>query len=334
MARVVLPSHFMGRMSDWTDNGSMSNIMLRMGEVQRIYFPTDPGNVSKKFVEYDVWVQHRANKTAVTKLYTHVIAIDALASFTDFSFSTYRADPSGSQATRNHKLTPGYGAKVILLCINGETNNAVILGGIRDFHSEADDAMDGHHHHSRFNGIDVVINKDGELVVTYQGAQKMDGTPEDGVDQDAVGTTITISKNGNITLADVENKNQIVIDHEADLIRIESDNEVDITAPTVKIEASDEFDVDTDTANINADSAVNIAAPQVTIGESELAEPLVKGETFDAALNQFAALFATYLTGIQPTADVTGVLTPPMLTALAAFVAAVTAANTANTAAS
>jgi hypothetical protein len=234
MARVVLPGHFMGRNSQWTDNQSMANMRLRMGEVQAIYWPTDPNNNSKRFVEYDVWVQHRANGTAVTKMYTNVIGIDALGSAADFSFSTYRVDPSATNQT-NKQFAPGFGAKVLILCINGETNNGVILGGLRDFHNDPDDENDGHHHHSRFNGIDVLVNSNGELVITYQGAQNNDGTMAEDVDDDAVGTTITLSKNGNITLADVKNKNQIVIDHENSKVVVQADDEVDIVADSVML---------------------------------------------------------------------------------------------------
>lgn len=325
MSRVVLPGHFMGRNSQWTDNQSMANVRLRMGEVQAIYWPTDDNNNSKKFVEYDVWVQHRANGTAVTKMYTNVIGVDALGSVADFSFSTYRVDPSASNQT-NKTFKPGFGAKVLLLCINGETNNAVILGGLRDFHADADDIEDGHHLHSRFNGIDMLVNNDGELVITYQGAQNIDGTMADGVDQDAVGTTITISKNGNITLADVDNKNQIVIDHENDQITIESDNEVDVNADTVKVNAQSEFDVTAPTVDIEAEEQVTISSPQVAIGEGEL-EPPIKGVTFNTALTAFMAAFSVYLTGIAPTADITGTLTPAMLTAIQAFLTAAQAAN-------
>ncbi len=135
---AVLPTHFRGKASGFSSNGSMTNTMLRVGEVQAIYYPEDEENVSRRFVEYDVWVQHRANDTAVTKEYRHVIAIDHYGSVADYSFATYRVKKTSANEGDAKTLEPGLGAKVILLCINGETNNAVILGAIRDVGSTQD----------------------------------------------------------------------------------------------------------------------------------------------------------------------------------------------------
>jgi hypothetical protein len=234
--RPVVPGHADG---GWLpDNGIAGNVMLRIGEVQNIYFPEDQENVSKRFVEYRVWVQHKANGTAVTKMYDHCIAIDHLAAIADYSYATFRADPAATKESSQKRAAAGKGARVLLLCINGESQNAVILGGIRDA-AAPDDVKDtkddGHHLHSVFNGIDFSINKDGELLLTYNGATDLDGNPAEGTDTDAAGTFIKIDKKGNLTVSDGNGDNLVFIDRVNGKIRVQTAAEVDIVSPKVRL---------------------------------------------------------------------------------------------------
>jgi hypothetical protein len=232
---AILPTHFKGSASGFSSNGSMTNTMLRVGEVQAIYYPEDEENVSRKFVEYDVWVQHRANGTAVTKEYRHVIAIDHFGSVADYSFSTYRVKKTAANEGDGKSLEPGLGAKVILLCINGETNNAVILGAIRDVGSTKDKKEDGHHHHTVFNGIDLQINKDGELTLTYGGATGLDGKPAPSTDQEAAGTVVKISKDGNLLISDGKGENKVFVDRVTGKVQALAKEEIDLAAPKVRV---------------------------------------------------------------------------------------------------
>jgi hypothetical protein len=218
------------------DNGLSNNYLLRIGEVQKIFYPEDKENVSKRFVEYQVWVQHRANNTAVTKMYEHCIAIDQLSGVADYSYATYRADNTSTRKDGQRQLGPGLGARVILLCINGESQNAVILGGIRNAKSKLKDKkIDGHHQHTVFNGIDLLINKDGELTLTYGGATKLDGTLLDSVDQEAVGTFVKIEKNGNLTISDAKGENKIFVDRVHGKVQVTATEEIDHVAKKVRL---------------------------------------------------------------------------------------------------
>lgn len=236
MRNPIVPGHFDGRAVG--DGDAFFNVRLRTGEVQAVYFPEDDENVSKRFVEYQVWVQHRANGTAVTKIYDHCIAVDQLGSIADFSFATYRADPSATRKDSAKTMKPGLGAKVLILCINGESTSGVIVGGIRNGQAEVDAKEDGHHMHSRFNGVDVQVNKDGEYTLTYQGAQKVDGTSEDDVDQDVVGTFVKISKDGKFTVSDKNGYNSVVVDPTGS-VTVKSNQEVVVDAPEVDLGGAD-----------------------------------------------------------------------------------------------
>lgn len=219
-------------------NGALSNFLLRVGQVQQVFYPEDAQNVSKKYVEYQVLVQHRANGTAVTKLYEHCLAIDHYASVADFSFVTYRVDNKAT-SENGSQLEPGLGGHVILLCVNGEQNSAVILGGIRHAQTLKDEKVDGHHLHTRFNGIDVVINKDGELTLTYGGATRIDGTNVDGVEQEAIGTFVKVSRDGNVVVSDKAGENFFLIDRVNGTCRVVSKTQADLTSAKVTLVAPD-----------------------------------------------------------------------------------------------
>jgi phage baseplate assembly protein gpV len=225
--------HFGGSFSD---GGAFSNMRLRPGEVQAVYYPTDAQNVSKNFVEYQVLVQERSNSIIITRLYEHVIAVDGFGGIADYYNYTFRPDPSANKTDGQKSYKAGVGSKVLVLCINGEYHNACIIGGIRDSNGPIDvKENDGHRLKFRFNGVSVEINKDGELTLEYQGAMNADGTPADGVDQDTLGTKISIAKTGNVTIADGTSENTILIDHANGRIQLVSKNEVDVTAPNIKV---------------------------------------------------------------------------------------------------
>jgi hypothetical protein len=86
-----------------------------------------------------------------------------------------------------------------------------------------------------FNGIDFSINKDGELLLTYNGATDLDGNPAEGTDTDAAGTFIKIDKKGNLTVSDGNGDNLVFIDRVNGKIRVQTAAEVDIVSPKVRL---------------------------------------------------------------------------------------------------
>jgi len=228
----VIPSHYGSRRVD-DDGDGLSNVRLRVGEVQAVFGPKHTLNVSKKRNEYQVYVTHRANGTIVTKLYEHCFLSDAFGSFADFIRFTLRADPSA----RRNPVRPGVGAKVLILCANGESQNPVIISGIpdagRDSDPDPDPDEDGHHLEAVFNGVEFDINKDGELIVTYGGATNADATLADGVDQNAVGTFITMKKDGSVLVSDANGDNSVLMDRPNSKVVVTT-GEYDVVADTIR----------------------------------------------------------------------------------------------------
>lgn len=207
MRTGILP-HYLTRKvtnSRLFDSDNFTNDIPHLGEVVQVHYPEDPGNRSKKQIEYTVRVEiRRGNGIAVTTLY-HCTVSDKFGSAADYERHTYRTssgDKDGAAFTD--------GARVLILCPNGETNNAVIVSAVKH-HSAAPDhpRADGHCYERVFNGVTLRINDDGEVLVMCEGKTENDGGGSASRDPANRGSTIQILKNGTVR---VENKAGEVIE--------------------------------------------------------------------------------------------------------------------------
>ena len=198
-----------------SDNGLFNNFLLRIGEVKEIILPDSKQSLSKRTIEYNVAVQHKDYRlnTGYVRTYNNCIVFNLFGGLADKMVYTLRAD---SQQNKN-KDGLGEGSKVLLLCINGEHAQAVIIGGVRDANDLAEEKQKakelGHHFQLLFNGIEYFINKEGEFSLTYNGKSKADGKKEDGVSDSAIGSKISLLKDGNISLFTKDKAEEITIDH-------------------------------------------------------------------------------------------------------------------------
>lgn len=215
----VIPSVFgINSNGNFSDGGMSSNLVLRLGEVRRQLLPGDKGNVSKKFTEYDVLVGEKNNGTAASRLYSNCVVSSLFGGQGDTFVWTPRFDPS---PTINKGDITGTGSKVLLLCLNGQTTNAIIIGAVRDDNDKTEvkytkDQNPGHHLLWNFNGIEAAINDDGEIKVTYKGKTKNDGSLD--ADEDAVGTFIRLIKNGNLELSTPGEDQTFILNHDGKTI--------------------------------------------------------------------------------------------------------------------
>lgn len=218
----ILPSHVrtVARVRHH-DGHVFDDVMMHYGEVQHIIYPDDARSRSKAFIEYDVYVSYRAkNKTSASRMYHNCLLVNPLAGLADRAFFTLRGEDSASKPENYHVAK---GSKVLLLCINGETTQGVIIGGLRDPKDDSETkakAKDlGHHLYFVFNGVSLFIDKDGQLVVTYGGKTTNDGKLDGNVDKKSVGTKMTYLKDGswNVSTPDPDDDNKheqfIFVDH-------------------------------------------------------------------------------------------------------------------------
>lgn len=183
----VLPSFL--SMSNTTQMGTnpvdyFNNYMVRAGEVTGIYYPDDQGNVSKKYIEYQVDIHHRDGQGVVTIVPYRCALSEMFGGAADhYRFAlrprTY-IDPNQSM---------GDGARVLVACPNGDSGQAVIIASLKNPGSpSADDHgrtegiagqsggvwMDRH-----FNGTIESVDNDGRLTLEAQGATDQKGQIKD-----------------------------------------------------------------------------------------------------------------------------------------------------------
>lgn len=220
----VIPSYLgvepMGMSSQSVNFGEFA---LRQGEIREIVYPDDKRSVTKTVVEYMVVVAYRdGNGPAVSTLYPNCQVANLFGGIADKLRYTYRPqskDPDAGKAISD-------GSKVLLLCANGERRRAFIVGGLNES-QDAERSADGHNLNFSFNGITVVINKDGEFGLQFVGPTKVDGSldTDAGADEKNGPTQVEVLKNGNLKISTKDDNQVILINHAEKKIEFTVDQE-------------------------------------------------------------------------------------------------------------
>lgn len=253
----IIPSYLGASNRGVPDNvvAKLNNNSLRVGEVKDIVYPDDQRSITKQFTEYVVEVSEKdGGGIANTTHYIGCVINNVFGGWADQLRYTLRKD--SKQQNNNDKIY-GIGSKVLLLCVNGNTDNAIIIGGIPDAATQAnqkDDKNNGHNLLFEFNGLQAVINKDGELLVKFRGATNTDGTLADSADSNAEGSFLQFDKNGGIKIATKENNQFISINHQD---------------KTITLHAQEAWNCSVNgPVNITATENVNIKSPGVMTGDA------------------------------------------------------------------
>lgn len=191
----VIPS-YLGVEERGQDTGSddlLTNFVLRLGEVRSINYPGDDLNYSGKQVEYSVEVQHRDGSGMTTStMYQGVTATTLFGGVADRLEMTYRAD------SKTGPDGVGNGSKVLLLCISGDQQKAVILGGISTPTKKA--TKQGHNLFFEFNGAQFTVTDEGEAQFLHKGPTLADGSIKEDF-KDFEGGFVRFDKYGNIIVS-------------------------------------------------------------------------------------------------------------------------------------
>jgi len=222
------------------DNGSFSNNLLRVGEVKLVIYPEDARSVTKKFIEYDVMVQHREGGTATTKMYSNCHLADALSGFADTYFRVLRTPDKQPATTGNKTVNPtsiGFGSKVLILCINAAHAEAVIITGIRDSRlSDKGRKGKGIHLEWTYNGVQFRINDDGSFSVEKSGPTQADGTRDTQRGPDtAANTKVSVDTNGSFIVQTRDGRQSITIDNKANTVTVLGDKDLTLHAEKIHI---------------------------------------------------------------------------------------------------
>jgi hypothetical protein len=307
---IVIPSYLGVQSSGYAqDTGVLTNLGFRLGEVKAIIYPDSPKSLSKKYTEYDVQVHHQDGHSAGTSvLYSNCLISNVFGSGGDILRYTLR--PS-ENATENKV---GLGAKVLILCVNGDSTRAVIISGIRDRDTDfiKDSKDDGHHLLFEFNGLNANINKDGEFNLKFRGATTVAGKLGKDTKEENGGALFSFLKDGTASLADGgKGEERLELDLQNKQVRLSS-------AGTTIINCPDGMDV-------NSNKKINLNASNVYIGSSGASQALVHGTDWRKAeqakdqdliteLTQMAAtLAALAITHTVAGAALTGAAVPLMV---------------------
>lgn len=291
----VIPSHYRVQNMESRTVDPRGFTGMYAGEVIAVIYPDDKKSLTKKFIEYRVMAQAVHNGATAVLEFPHAIVMSSLAGFADYSTWTFRADP----ATKNKDEKLAFGSRVIVMCINGDFNNAVIVGGIRDHRDTTEEKAQaaplGHHLTFTFNGVTVNIDKDGQLKLTRLGPTKPDGTlntedkelsPKVGKSTAAqVGATVTLDADGGIEVATT-----VAPEKAGDPRKVEQRVKLDHKTKKISIEAKSGADVIVLKGDVKVTATegnVTLSAPKgkIMLGEGA-GEPILLGDKTGDFLGQ------------------------------------------------
>jgi len=288
--------------SSKTDSEHFTNKSLRYGVVIKAYYPKDPKNTNKNFMEYDVNVNVRngLNTREVNTVYRCICA--NLLGSTDYIKFALRVDPSQLQ---NNQISEG--ANVLILCANGETTNAIIIGGTSNGGSHSNnksttppDPNSGLFYQFLYNGVGINVDNDGQLSISAAGATKIDGSPDDNRPETNKTPTINFTKEGNLQLTD-NTTESVLLDTVNSALNIEAGKQIEVTAPQVGLGPDPIGGALNGIAYNEALAPINqTLIPLLTTIAALSALPVVPGATLVPILTDIVAALQAIIGSIQP----------------------------------
>lgn len=179
-------------------NKTYKNTALRMGIIIRAYPVSDENNVSKLTSEYDVLVfEQNEDRGSSVITYKNCMSSEGLGSIADFFEKTLRVK-EGAQTVNDLIDTKNQnGAVVLILCLDGVSDKAIILGSMT--HPDRETTLKNKlpYLEGEYNGVNIKINNDGSTAFTFNGATDNDGEI---LDDNQGPTVVQIEKDGSFQL--------------------------------------------------------------------------------------------------------------------------------------
>lgn len=272
---------------------SVNDTCLRVGRILAAYNPSDSNNKNKKFIEYDVEVAHANKDGGFTNIiYPKVLMANAFGGVADYVRWMPRIDDFAN-------FKAGLGSKVLLLCINGNSRTAYIMGGIPNPDSPNVDTKYTKDFVFEYNGVNINVNKDGDLVIRHKGATNNGGQV---IDKKNGGGRFVLDQDGYIKLDYDDSKlPYLFLDKANKLVKISADTKIrSETAGTFEVQAKKGFII-----NSGGQAFVNGTAFR---NEQEILHQNVSFELDECSRAAFNAAAQITLAGAQLAA-------PPLATA-------------------
>jgi len=211
-------------------NATYNNMSLKMGIVQEIYEVDDKANISQIVPEYDVMVlEQRENSAPTPIVYKNCVMMDNFGGLADYmEFKLRKAEKVEKKEKDGDKIGRLQDNSVVLiLCLNGNNENAIIIGGAKQAKRKTKlTKAAGHAMYGEFNGLSFSIDKDGALTVGFAGATDNAGKAKD---SKVGGSYMKIKKDGSVEVSDGK-KESISFDKTKESTAMESGKDMAITA--------------------------------------------------------------------------------------------------------
>lgn len=260
-------------------NQVFKNTAFRMGMILEAIPIDSEDNISKLGVEYNVMTieQDRQNGQSTT-IYKNCIIMDGFGGVADFYKKTLRPADNPKESQRLGSLKNEVGSIVGILCLDGHSEKAVIIGSFGNPSKQLlleEEKEKGHHLEGEFNGLNWKIDKDGAMIVTFRSPTNPDGTA---VDEAVGGSVLTIEKDGSF---EVNNKPTVEGQDKGDTVDFEKIR-LDRTEQKIDIEARKEINVKNDKdINITSGGSINAKLKKDMLLEAEGRAALTFKQTID-----------------------------------------------------
>lgn len=256
---------------------TFQNTSLRVGIVKASYDIDDPNNITKFVPEYDVFVfEQNEDKSSTAILYKNCIAASSFGSIADFFEARLRSFKT--KTTKDPVISPSgqNGAIVLLLCMNGLSDRGIIIKSL--LHPDRKTTLTGSDPHleGEYNGVHILIDKDGSATLTFKGATDNDGKV---IDSSQGNTTLKIEKDGSFQ-----------VDHSTITFRLDKDGDTTLTASgdvdliakgDCNLNITGDVNIKCANATVTAKQIATVEGTAVKLGKSAI-EAVIKGVTFKA----------------------------------------------------
>ncbi|HLD91762.1 MAG TPA: hypothetical protein VI911_12245, partial [Patescibacteria group bacterium] len=227
----VLPSSLLEQAGDEFDGfkSTYNNFSLKTGIILKSYDIDDVNNISKNFVEYDVIaIESQGNLATGPVIFKKCPSLEGFGGVANFYEAKLKAS-SNDKVKYDGEIAKSDGSVVLLLCINGNEDSAMIIGSSKHPARKTTLTKEaGQHLEGEYNGVNWQVNKDGELTITFKSPSSIDNQKVKYKDEKAKGTYLKIDKTGSIDINDGATEN-IKIDKTNKTIGIKADKDVSVS---------------------------------------------------------------------------------------------------------
>lgn len=270
---------------------TLNNPALRVGIVVETFNVGDNENINGLVPEYNVTCIEQDGSFGInTVAYKNCVIMDSFGSQADFFHFTRRLPKNSKKVKQSGTIRNQEGAVVLLLCIDKNSEKAVIIGSLSNPSKKEKLTKDkGHHLEGEFNGLSWSIDKEGALTVKFKGKTKETGEAES---QELGGSSASIEKEGSIQI-NTKGKEKVRLDQTKKTIDVEAESDINIkNEANIKITAKEKIEIKAKDKEVLLENNLKVQAS----GQGELLFQnilKVQADTLDVKANNQIKMLAS-----------------------------------------